>query len=185
MSIKIQKVKIKNGMFLEYKYEQNLQTVRSNNSSNSDQPIHEDLKNAFIAITPHFAFLCEQINEKQAANIIELGAEDDDFFSNHSVESITLSGQGDTEGIVITGSKTLSNLKKISLNTPFTQWDTDYRYLDELLECVDKIRLEVQLYMDGKQAERIEEELENYTDPDDLFEENFNNDEGAESLAED
>ena len=66
MNITIKNASIKSGLFLKYGYDHFAGTTKySHPSTTGDAPIHDDLREAFLALTPHFAFICEEIQERR------------------------------------------------------------------------------------------------------------------------
>ena len=64
MNITIKQANIKNSLFLSYKYDQFVKSTKKSASESSDAPIHDDLRNAFSALIPHFAFICERLKNQ-------------------------------------------------------------------------------------------------------------------------
>ena len=157
MEFTIKNASIKRVMFLKYGYDHFVNNAKFTHSSSGDAPIHEDLREAFQNLIPHFAFICEEINEsvcRQAINDIEKGVIQDsetDPLRKYNVSGFTLGK--DSEGVTISGSKSLESGKSVNINTPFTAWDdTDYPFISELMESVDLLKDEVYQYIEGKRA---------------------------------
>lgn len=109
MEIVIKSAEIKNSLFLKYSFEQKTPNCKNSGSLTSDQPIHDDLRNAFRALIPHFVHICEEITDEALV---------DESFFKYRVYAITLKGKDEAEQIVLTGSKKLSTGKSIPLSTP-------------------------------------------------------------------
>lgn len=157
MEITIKKASIKRVLFLAYGYDHFVNTTKFTHNTSSDAPIHDDLREAFANLTPHFAFICEEINEsvcRQAINDIQKGIVHDlgmDPLHKYDVSGFTLGK--DSEGVTISGNKSLESGKSININTPFVKWDEiDYPFMQELIEAVDLLKSEVYEYIEGKRA---------------------------------
>jgi hypothetical protein len=157
MNITIKQANIKNSLFLAYKYDQYVKNAKKSASESSDAPIHDDLRNAFSALIPHFAFICEEIKESDCQD--RINNPDDELPEEHillkyKTHGFTISGQGDSEGVTISGTKRLESGKVLSLNTPFLKFEdyNDYSFMGELREAIDNLKSEVYEYLEGKQA---------------------------------
>ncbi|WP_435416295.1 hypothetical protein [Polaribacter aestuariivivens] len=169
MQIVIKRAAIKGSLFLSYDFEQTDVDVKNNIKTSSDAPIHEDLKNAFRKLIPHFAFICEEITNKK---LVEKAignpdlylkdretAPDDAFFKYRVFEFKVVEKDGD-EKVTISGSKQLVNLKEISFSTPDKSlFDEDYPFRKELNENIDELKNEVLEYMQGKSAPKAQMEM--------------------------
>lgn len=177
--IKIKKAKIKNNLFLQYEYQQTVGNVTNGHNTSSDAPIHEDLRKAFRGLIPHFAFMCEEIPEKKMKQIMNGNVPDDDeFYSKFLVQSFSIGGSGDSEGVTLSGCKQVES-GVVNFNSPFKKWDDDYKYMDALIDAVELAKSEVFEYMNGKQAPNAQQEM-NFEDFD--TEELF--DDSDESVSE-
>ena len=146
MSVEIKKAKIKNGIFLSYEYVEKTSDTENKISTSSDAPIHEDLREAFQALVPHFGLLTEEFSTF---------SNDEETRNKFKVTGFTIGGSGDTEGIVISGHKKLESGKVVNFNTPFTKFDEEnYDHIDELNHAIECLKSEVFEYMEGKQAQR-------------------------------
>lgn len=158
MNITIKNASIKNSLFLKYGYDHFIGSTKySHPSTTGDAPIHDDLREAFLALTPHFAFICEEITEsasRQAINDFDKGVvyqdAETDPLRKYTVIGFTLGK--DSEGVTIIGSKRLDSGKSININTPFMKWDDDYAFGSELIASVDLLKSEVYEYIEGKRA---------------------------------
>lgn len=64
---------------------------------------------------------------------------------------VSVSGDGDKEGIVITGYKTLTNGLGFVFNTPNTKVEsTEYKFLSELISDIEELKREANEYLGGK-----------------------------------
>ncbi|WP_234110173.1 hypothetical protein [Chryseobacterium sp. R2A-55] len=183
-NIEIKKAKIKNGIFLAYEYLEKTDNYENKISTSSDAPIHDDLRESFKALVPHFALLTEETTKKTFDSCIKSGKIHDSL-GKFEVTGFTIGGNGDTEGVVISGHKVLESGNKVNFSTPFQMFDDseNYDYATELLEAVEQLKNEVYEYMEGKQAPKMvvgtldfgEEDEEAFQMVDDL--EDFGSDE--------
>lgn len=163
MSTTITTAKIKNKMFLAYGYSQRVADIENKITTSSDAPIHSDLRNAFRALIPHFAFICEDITEDLARTAIESNIDYEDESENplkrFSVVGFSMGGSGDSEGVTISGSKSLESGKVVNFNTPFIKWEDYYVFSSELIDAVDVLKSEVYEYLEGKQAPKMQQSM--------------------------
>ena len=169
MEIVITRAGIVSSLFLSYDFEQTDLNAKHNNKTTSDAPIHDDLRQAFRALIPHFVFMCEEINdEKIIADAIEnpedyLKDEESSkypAFLKYYVSEFTLQGKGDATKLKIFGSKRLEDFKSISWTAPEIFLDNSkYKFHSELLDAVDVLKAEVIAYMEGKQAPNAQLEM--------------------------
>lgn len=117
--------------------------------------VHKDLINALDELKPHLAMLCEQTeNDKLRAKFGSLPAEKvKKIVELYSIASFTLGKNG--EGVSIGGGKVLNNGEFLSLDSPHQDDDDRYEWFPDLSMAMDAIKSEVQLYMDGKEAEAV------------------------------
>lgn len=145
---KIKKAKIKDELFLEVEFTENLPGHSKNDTKlTSTVPVHEDLKASFDKLHKHLAILCDEVGTPKKAAFAE--AEFPDF----GVRGFAISGNDENEGVTLTGSKE-GKYGTINLNTPFTKWeDTEYPFTQELSIDVEKALYEVEQYLfHGKRA---------------------------------
>lgn len=157
MNITIKNASIKNKLFLKYGYEHFVGTTKYTHPSvTGDAPIHDDLREAFEALTPHFAFICEEISEsacRESISDLVKGIESNEFdpLRKYAVAGFALGK--DSEGVTIIGTKILESGEVLNINTPFKKWDhVDYPFMNELIETVDLLKSEVYEYIEGKRA---------------------------------
>lgn len=157
MNITIKQASIKNSLFLSYKYEQYVKNAKKSAAESSDAPIHDDLRTAFSALIPHFAFICEEIKEadcRDRLNSPDHELPEEHFLLKYKVQGFTIGGQGDSEGVTISGTKKLESGSYLNFNTPFLKFEDiqDYPFMAELREAIDVLKSEVYEYLEGKQA---------------------------------
>jgi hypothetical protein len=163
MSTTITSAKIKNKLFLAYGYTERAGDIENKITTASDAPIHIDLQNAFNRLTTHFAFICEEISEDLARTSISNFDTDIDLSENplkkFKVNGFTIGGSGDSEGVVISGNKSLESGKVVNFNTPFIKWEDDYLFSSELTDAMDILKSEVYEYLEGKQAPKLQQAM--------------------------
>lgn len=163
MSTTITTAKIKNKLFLAYGYSQRIEGVENKITTSSDAPIHDDLRNAFLRLIPHFALICEEITEDVARTAIKTGfiknQQEENPLNRFDVVGFSIGGSGDSEGVTISGSKWLVSGKVVNFNTPFVKWEDDYVFIEELIEAVDILKSEVYDYLEGKQASKMQQAM--------------------------
>jgi len=173
--IEIKSAKIKNELFLDFSYEKKQDIKNDTISQTSDLPMHEDCKQAFLNLLPHFVLICEQEKASKAMkDFIKNGVEEEekDVLQNYELTSFKIGGSGDSEGVTLTGKKFLSTGKTLNLNTPFLRFDDeDYKYCMELVESLEELKNEVYQYMTGnKHAPLAQQKME--FEQDDAFDGN-------------
>jgi hypothetical protein len=114
--------------------------------------IHPDLRTAFDNLKIHLSLLTGYSTVKQVKKI-ETPPEDltaPMFINGYSHKT------GDDEGVVIKGYRKLENGKTVTLNTPFTRYteseETQYKFLDDLIDRVERANTEVNLYLSGEKT---------------------------------
>lgn len=171
MEIVIKRAAIVSSLFLSYDFELTDSNTKNNSKTKSDAPIHEDLRNAFRALIPHFVYMCEEITDEDI--ILDAIEHPDKYFPQdeetesqypqflkYNVYEFGLSGKGDNEKLRISGSKRLENFKSISFTAPEVFLDnTQYRFSTELNDAVAVLKEEVLAYMEGKQAPKTQIEM--------------------------
>lgn len=169
MQITIKKAAIKGSLFLSYEFEQTDVDVKNLIKTSSDAPIHDDLRECFRKLIPHFCFISEEITNP---DIIEKAIKDPDtylmdeevspnptFFKYRVFQFSVVEKDGD-EVVYLQGSKRLETYKEISFSTPGTSlFDDDYQFVNELKEAIDELKSEVLAYMQGKSAPKAQLEM--------------------------
>lgn len=163
MSLAVKNATIKSSLFLDYAFERTDGEIKNTIKTNSDAPIHEDLRNAFRALIPHFCFISEQIrDEKLISKCIDnisdyIGDRDavvSQEFLKFNVGSFAISKSG--EGVIISGSRQLDTFEEIGWSTPLIKFDSDYKFASALEMAIETLKEEVQHYMSGKQAAKAQ-----------------------------
>ncbi len=170
MHIVIKKASIRNGLFLNYEFEQRDTDVNNTIKTQSDAPIHEDLQKAFRKLIPHFALITEEIPEELAKSAIEdpeeylfkpLEEAVEPKLYNFHVHEFSVVDKKGLNFVSLSGSKTLASKDVIGFSTYLVDLDslTDYKFVQELTDLIDQLKKEVLLYMEGKQAPRKQLEM--------------------------
>ena len=79
--------------------------------------VHKDLEFCFTELVPHLAFLCEMKEADGKESFDELP---DDILNTLDVTGFSIGGDGDSEGVTLTGKRFLKSKKVLNLNAPFT-----------------------------------------------------------------
>lgn len=146
----IKRAKITNGDTLECEYVVNGDTV----SIKKKALIHNDLKNAFEELVPHFAMLCDLKEFKKLAQFF-----DDCTIIGRANLRVTAFSFGSTvpaSGVILSGIKQINNNRQITINSPYTEFESEvnvYDFSGLLAKAVNVAADEVLLYLDGKHAE--------------------------------
>ena len=114
--------------------------------------VTNDLINAFKALVPHMAFLCEQ-KEADGKEFLEDMPENID--SILEVTGYTVGGDGDSRGVTLTN-------KVLNLNAPFTKFtdeNEDYAFQFELEQAIESCSYEVNEYIFNKKWKVVQQEL--------------------------
>lgn len=170
MNIVIKTAAIRSSLFLTYEFEQKDIDVNNTIKTSSDAPIHDDLRNAFKALIPHFAFICEEItNESLVSKAIQdpemylsdsESAPDDSFFKFNVNSFSMVDLKKGLNFVSISGSKQLSTLEVISFTSPSIDLEGGtYKFRAELAEAIEVLKKEVLAYMQGKQAAKTQMEM--------------------------
>ena len=155
--IEIKSALIKNGMFCNYSYDENLPSnvVRSQAVTDINVPVHPDLLDAFKKLNIHLALICEEIKAEEINDVDNIADYDDEVhalgsiehrLSLFSVKSWTIQGEFEKEGVVLVGSKRLSTNDLVKLDAPKRRWKDDYRFINELRVAIYDCIYEVEEY---------------------------------------
>lgn len=116
-NVEVTKAKITNDIFLSASWKLMSKNDKGSYGVDGENPIHEDLKDAFMGLNAHLAKLSEQYNES--------GSLDSDRIV---CRGFSIGGNG--EGVTLHGSRHLSNGKSFNFNSPFYKWTSDQPELD-------------------------------------------------------
>ncbi len=146
-NVKIKKAKIKEGLFLDVEFTEELMGHNKKDTKlSSTIPVHEDLKKSFDALHRHLAILCDEVRTSKKDEFAEL------LFPDFEARGFTISGTTDS-GVTISGSKE-GKYGQVNLNTPFTKYDdSEYPFIHELTLDIEACIYEVEQYLfEGKRA---------------------------------
>lgn len=132
------------GVTLNYKnYDQNgLRDIVSKENKNVP---NSTFREAMKKLTYHLLFLTELVDVEKFSKFPDIAVE------NYRVTGVSLSGEGEKEGVIITGYKVLSNGKGFSFNTPLTRLEaTDYVFADNLKQHLAELITQASEYLAGK-----------------------------------
>jgi len=169
MNITIKKASIRGSLFLSYDFEQQDADVKNLIKTSSDAPIHDDLRNAFRALIPHFAFICEEVKDevltRAAIDKPEIYLHDrelapDDTFFKFRVGEFSIEEKKGFEYVTLFGCKSLATLQEVCFSSPRIDLDDSvYPFRKELATAIEVLKSEVLAYMQGKQAPKMQLEM--------------------------
>lgn len=170
MNVTIKKASLRGSLFLNYEFEQTDADVKNTIKTSSDAPIHPDLRNAFRALIPHFAFICEEVTDESLTKkaieypdtyLLDRELAPDDTFFKFRVGEFAIEEKKGFDFLIISGAKQLKTGHEIYFPTPkIDVEDTAYIFHKQLKEAIEVCKAEVLAYMQGKQAERSQTALE-------------------------
>lgn len=169
MNVTIKKASLRGSLFLDYNFEQQDADVKNLIKTSSDAPIHDDLRNAFRALIPHFAFICEEVKDevltKKAIDNPEIYLHErelapDDTFFKFRVAEFALEEKKGFEYLTLFGCKSLATFQEVCFSSPkIDMEDTNYPFSYELKQAIEVCKVEVLAYMQGKQAPKTQLEM--------------------------
>jgi len=151
-NVKIKSAKIKDGLFLEGSYTEDLPGHSKKDSKFScTVPVHNDLIIAFAKLPKHLAILCDGLT--LPAKIKHLSDWDNEELEKFTVKGFTIGGNDENEGVTLSGAKE-GGYGLINLNTPFQKWEnSEYPYIGDLGSDINTCIYEVEQYLfEGKKA---------------------------------
>lgn len=168
--IKIKKASLKDDQ-LELVYDQiiedpELGPVINTFKLNSGNRPHEDLKKSFQTLRFHVAMIAEQIQAGADMQISisgkggkkkDITALLDGLHTHPIVQAITVTGfsiggSDESEGVTIVAQRALSTGSVLNLITPFTKWESEYKYSSDLEPEVSVAIQECLEFINGKYA---------------------------------
>ena len=148
----IRKAKVKDSSVEMVFTEMDKERLASEITGRYSYPPHKDLQECMQNLVKHLVVLCDL---KEAEMIDEFEGFDIGSLSQFKITGISIGGEDENEGVVITGMKTLPNGKVLNLNTPFTKFTDEYEpyeYEDYLYDDVAHCLAELREYLNGKRA---------------------------------
>lgn len=133
-TITIKKAKIKNEV-LEVEYTEEINGNSNTVKKECEALVHDDLKNAFVALDEHLVALCEQDAECTCTGF-------------------SIGGHDEHEGITLIGRRELANNRILNLVSPFTKFNDEfapYSGSGEMEDAIGLCKEEIHKYLfDGK-----------------------------------
>jgi len=126
-TVTIKKAKIKDDLFLEGEYNEDLPGHSKKNTKFScTVPVHDDLKTAFQKLHIHLAILCDEVTAPKKKDFNQAD------FEAFTARGFSIGGSDDNEGVTISGAKE-GKYGLVNLNTPFTKYaESEYPFINEL-----------------------------------------------------
>lgn len=109
LAVEILKAKIVDHLFLYAEYKINTKDDKGTIKKDGENPIHKDLTDAFEKLNPYLAAMADQYDAKGTLD------------SQINCRGYAVNGKG----VVLHGTRHISNGKAFNFNTPFYQWDTE------------------------------------------------------------
>jgi hypothetical protein len=141
-NVKIKKAKIKDNLFLEVEYSEDLPGHSKKDTKLScTVPVHDDLKESFKRLHKHLAILCDEVPAPKKKDFAT------SEFIGFEVRGFSIGGNDENEGVTISGSKE-GKYGLVNLNTPFTKWENkEYPFSREIANDVQSAIYEVEEYL--------------------------------------
>ncbi|MBC7874972.1 MAG: hypothetical protein H7Y01_13300 [Ferruginibacter sp.] len=150
-TISIKKGKIKDDLFLEVSYDQTIDGEQQDSfTRDCTHAIHQDLRNAFAKLRIHFILLCQQIPLKDSIRIVDTATAEIPMMEEVIVRQFSLSGTGQKEGLILSGSRKLKDGSVLHMNSPFRRLCDDnssYKHLDALNDVLGECSKEIERYL--------------------------------------
>ena len=144
-NVTIKKATIKDNNYLSVEYTEQQPDGFSTIKKECKIPVHDDLKLAFSALSNHLANLTFQHDKKGKL-----------CYESTACKGFSIGGNGDSEGVTLTGVRTLDSDKSLNISSPFQRFDSDlfdYKHMDDLIEKINICKYEVIEYLfNGKHA---------------------------------
>lgn len=141
----------RSGMSLEVTY---LETMKINDISVTNEVVkkcnmivHNDFIDALAGLKAHFALLCDLREVSTFPERYDIAHFDhEQFLEKIAITGISIGGDDDSAGVVIIGRKELPS-GVLNLVTPFTRFDSDYKWREQLEEAVEHLLAETEQYV--------------------------------------
>ena len=164
MHIEIKNAEITSSIFLKWEYDQTEEGRKTKIKASADAPIHDDLKEAFNRLIPHFVLLTEMKKKPDVVKTIDLPEDmDEELLNKYKVRGFSVEEKNGITAVKLSGLKILTSGKSVSFDAPKTKRgneDEGYEFFDELMECVEHLKEEVMEYMEGKCSEHVQQTME-------------------------
>lgn len=128
--------------------------------------VHDDMIQNFRTLDVFMAHI--DGTYKDANNQTPLSElEADEVLSKYYVSGFTITGVEENKSVILTGTKDVT-YGSISFQTPKIKLEGQYLYIEELTWRLRAVIREVELYMDGKCAPQLEQQLMSFEQEDDI-----------------
>ena len=157
MHIEIKNAQITGSIFLAWEYTQTEEGRKTKIKASCDAPIHDDLREAFDKLIPHFVLLTEMKKKPEVVDNIDLDELDEELLKKFRVKAFTTEEKNGETSIKLSGVKFLNTGKTVNFDTPKTnrgEGDKAYEFFTELLAAIEHLKEEILEYMKGKSGER-------------------------------
>lgn len=139
-NVKISSAQLHKEIFLKGAYSEVMGKIGEKKFTfNFNIAVHPDLRLAFNALSDHVIQLADLHDARGLVPIDKI-----------SIIGFNISGDGDDEGVVISATRELENLKLVAINTPFQAWNdqvTPYEEAGELSLLIEACKAEVYSYL--------------------------------------
>ncbi len=126
-------------------------------SKNYKHVPHQHFQDAMQKLKSHLLLISEFLVAEKFKKLPVLD-EDDPLGKNFRVCGVHISGEGEKEGVIITGYHTLSTGLGYVFNTPLTkienEGETKYKFIQDLVSDVEDVRKEAGEYLTGKHGKK-------------------------------
>lgn len=150
-TVTIKKAKLTKGHTLEVELiEKNEDGTTNEVTKKCSQLAHIDMRNAFAKLAAHLCLICDLKEGDRIGDLDNFNPED---FSQIKVNSFSIGGDAESEGVCLSGFKKIGD-KVLNLTTPFTKYDADdYGFSNDLAADISACIGEVEAYLlEGKYA---------------------------------
>lgn len=140
--MKITKAKLVKGTYLEVEFSDGNAVVAKSYPHTEAPP---KLLKAFMSLNHHLCDLTEQYDTSGQGD-----------YDNIAARGYSMKGEGEKEGVTITGVRTLQSGRSITLNSPFVSMDIfegTYPGTKALVDCLDRCRDAISSFMDNNKSE--------------------------------
>ena len=159
-NVKIKKAKIKDDIFLEVEYTEDLPGhTKKDAKLTSTVPVNQDLINAFAKLDKHLAILCDEL--ELPAKVKDIDQWITEELNSFGVKGFSIGGTDDNTGCRLSGFKD-GKYGTVNLNSPFQKYATsDYKHIDVLSADIEACVYEVEEYLfNGKRAPEKQLEMD-------------------------
>lgn len=136
---------------------------------------HEDLRKAFQILRFHVAMIAEQVEspgepmkismagkggKKKDITAMLDGLHDHPIVQAITVTGFSIGGSDESEGVTLIGQRALKSGAVLNITTPFTKWESEYKYSSDLEPEVSVAIQECMEYLNGKYAPNPQLEMD-------------------------